>query len=84
MILLDKERLLRIITTDHQKLFLRNKSFFINKLPEIVEQCIIPEARVKIYLADQPFKIDRCPKCKTPVVYGDNYCSSCGVKFDWR
>lgn len=45
---------------------------------EAVEPILIREGRNKNY------NDYVCPHCDNEVVYGQNYCSECGVQFLWR
>lgn len=84
MIYFDKDQFLNELMLEHSHIYKKNKRFFNTTLPVLVEKRLKADSQIKIYEADEPFKIDRCPKCKTPVVYGDNFCANCGVNFQWR
>lgn len=82
---LDFEKLKTVLKEKHPVLFKTNKHFW-NK--EFVPFMIAFNESQKVHVVidefDQPFTVDRCPKCKSMIIPGDKFCSCCGVSFTWN
>jgi len=82
---IDFEKFKTVLLEKKPSLLKGHKNFWTKEFVSLAQN-ILKELYPPLTVIENidPGAVNRCPSCKTLIIFGDNYCSCCGNKLNWR